>query len=312
MRVSRNCNYFVKDTSTFGSCSVNVVTTSSFDHLLPGLLLLDRYTREITELAAVCVGQGSVDNRSIQILVELYERPGLSPSEIARRLSLSRSAVSRSLKLLDDEQLVKRSPRTGDRRSSSLKLSDTGRRRIRAFRVQLGDFFHQNASLVTSALHAFEVDLGPDTLSPQLDPLAVVQRMGEAGGPYVDDVVVALEGRGESDFVARSAVALLLHHRAMRPSQLGAILGLSSSSVTALLDRLERAGSLRRRYGHVAEDRRAVVVELTAQGRRASRIQLEVFGRHAEQLGHAMALSLPAPDRRRLRDHGRVIRTKRK
>ena len=57
----------------------------------------------------------------------------------------------------------------------------------------------------------------------------------------------------------------------MRPSEIGMLIGLTSSVVTKLVDRLEQAGYVRRDLGTIAGDRRAVVVTLTRSGRSALR-----------------------------------------
>ncbi|WP_225102324.1 MarR family winged helix-turn-helix transcriptional regulator [Streptomyces sp. CoH27] len=62
----------------------------------------------------------------------------------------------------------------------------------------------------------------------------------------------------------RALIALMDARRAgeeLSAGRLGAVLGLNSAGTTALLDRLERAGHVRRVRG--ARDRRKVVVEVT-------------------------------------------------
>ena len=61
------------------------------------------------------------------------------------------------------------------------------------------------------------------------------------------------------------ALGYLRDKGALSAGALGESLGLASASMTALLDRLERAGYARRQP-HV-NDRRSVMVELTAAGR---------------------------------------------
>ena len=53
-----------------------------------------------------------------------------------------------------------------------------------------------------------------------------------------------------------------------RPTDIQALTGLSSGGVTKLLDRLEKRGLVTRSFGTLAEDRRAVVVTITSDGRR--------------------------------------------
>ncbi|MET8846063.1 MarR family transcriptional regulator [Amycolatopsis sp. NPDC004625] len=67
----------------------------------------------------------------------------------------------------------------------------------------------------------------------------------------------------------------LLHQGPLPPSALVKRLGIASASVTALLDRLERAG-LTRRERHPT-DRRSVLVTLTPAGRAAIQAMFTVF-----------------------------------
>jgi len=55
-----------------------------------------------------------------------------------------------------------------------------------------------------------------------------------------------------------------------RPTDIQALTGLSSGGVTKLLDRLEKRGLVRRSFGALAADRRAVVVAITPDGRRVA------------------------------------------
>jgi DNA-binding MarR family transcriptional regulator len=56
-----------------------------------------------------------------------------------------------------------------------------------------------------------------------------------------------------------------------RPSAIGAVVQLTSGGTTKLLDRLEQAGLILRRYGVLEDDHRGVLVELTDDGRRTIR-----------------------------------------
>jgi DNA-binding MarR family transcriptional regulator len=52
-----------------------------------------------------------------------------------------------------------------------------------------------------------------------------------------------------------------------RPTHIQALTGLSSGGVTKLLDRLEARGLVKRSFGTLASDRRAVIVSITPDGR---------------------------------------------
>jgi MarR family 2-MHQ and catechol resistance regulon transcriptional repressor len=70
-------------------------------------------------------------------------------------------------------------------------------------------------------------------------------------------------GLGFSDF---GALEYLFHKGPAPVNAIGAKIGLTSGSITAAVDRLERKGLVERRND--AEDRRARVVHLTAAGRK--------------------------------------------
>jgi DNA-binding MarR family transcriptional regulator len=86
--------------------------------------------------------------------------------------------------------------------------------------------------------------------------LAIADRMGDA--------IVAQAGHASSDAIALSALQDFLD--APTVDRLAEVLGLTSSGTVRLVDRLERAGLVRRRMG---ADGRSTHVTLTAAGRRA-------------------------------------------
>lgn len=93
---------------------------------------------------------------------------------------------------------------------------------------------------------------------------------------------------GETDMRAlRFAIAAERHGRAVTPRMLAGHLGISTASVTKMLDRLAAAHHIRR-TPH-PEDRRSTVVEVTEETRRAARES--VGRRHAERFRVAAELS---------------------
>ncbi|HET6966648.1 MAG TPA: MarR family transcriptional regulator [Ornithinibacter sp.] len=101
------------------------------------------------------------------------------------------------------------------------------------------------------------------------------------------DVLKALASHGVVETVDRYALVYLAL-REGRPSGLAEHLNLTPAGTTSLLDRLEAQGLVERRSGALASDRRAVLVRLTARGRRATDLVLEVFARHEGRLLDAL------------------------
>ncbi len=75
----------------------------------------------------------------------------------------------------------------------------------------------------------------------------------------------------------------------LRPSELSALLGLSSARVTKIVARLERSGAVRREADAVPADRRAVVISITAEGRAALRRVNEVLSNLALEFAAVLA-----------------------
>lgn len=95
--------------------------------------------------------------------------------------------------------------------------------------------------------------------------------------------------------VAQAQLMCVLKDQPRGMSELTELLRLEKSSVTGLVDRVERRGYLRR--GMAPDDRRAVTVALTAEGRR---ITLAFYDQVCRRLLGLVA-DLPVTDRTRLR-----------
>ena len=72
------------------------------------------------------------------------------------------------------------------------------------------------------------------------------------------------------------------HGREVKPTEIARHLGISSASTTALLDRLERAGSLQR-LSHPT-DRRSILIAPTAEVEARLSATVEEYGRRLAQL----------------------------
>jgi DNA-binding MarR family transcriptional regulator len=87
-------------------------------------------------------------------------------------------------------------------------------------------------------------------------------RAGQRATDAVDETVTALLGVNRTD---SRCIDILEQHGRMSAGQLAALAGLSTGAVTAVVDRLERAGYARRSGD--PSDRRRVLVELTELAR---------------------------------------------
>ncbi|MFC4785019.1 MarR family winged helix-turn-helix transcriptional regulator [Nocardioides sp. MAHUQ-72] len=106
---------------------------------------------------------------------------------------------------------------------------------------------------------------------------AVVRALRTYSGA-VDTYVESMRHAHEMHRTDLSALAVVMDRTArgesVTPREIGRAINLSTSATSAMLDRLERVGHVRR-LPH-PEDRRSVVIEITDSARRAGR---DIFGR---------------------------------
>lgn len=240
--------------------------------------LLVQYSVEITRIAAATLGDPLADNRHIEILSLLRVGP-LSPGELQARTGLTPSAVSRILRTQEDEGLIMRTRSPRDGRSRQATLTTKGRRRIRDFQDRLTDYFRSAGPAMRSMLALLDAPGLEHPVHDTVDVLAIVTGMAHAGARYVEDVTAATRPYGLVDDAARYILCLVDLRGSIRPSQIASELQMTATRVSATLDRLDRAGLIRRRHDTMENDRRAVVVQATATGRRAARDIYAVFDR---------------------------------
>jgi len=102
-------------------------------------------------------------------------------------------------------------------------------------------------------------------------------------GRIVSDALAEVAPDGE--FASNLPVLVLCHLELdgpARPAELAELTGLSSGGISKLIDRLELAELISRRRHGVDSDHRAVIVSLTARGRRTIRQFIEIFDRHLD------------------------------
>jgi DNA-binding MarR family transcriptional regulator len=241
-------------------------------------VLLIEQTVELTRIAASTLGDGTVANRAIQVLLAVHSDAGARPSEIATRNGMARSSVARALRGLEERGLVSRTPDRADRRAMQLVVTADGRRRISSFQRELGRYFETTAPAVLHLLDALGTPVRPSD-DVHVAPLDAAAALAGVGAAYVDDVQTAVTPFGITHAADRHTIALLREHGGLRPSELASTLHLTTGGVSQLVDRLEGSDLVRRT--HPADgDRRTVVVTLTGRGDEAAAVLLDCLDRH--------------------------------
>ena len=267
------------------------------DVLIDVIVVLQRYSLGITRVAVEALGLGEPSNRNVEAFLAIHARPGTTPSELAEVTGVRASAASRAVSRLVDEGLVQRRVSGLDRRSVTLRLTGTGRARVRRFDQQMRDFNESCAPKFKELLLAF----GREPVAPEgaVRPAALVTagRLAELGTRYAEDADSVLATFGLTTRHERFAICFLRASGRMIPSQLADELGVAGSTVTALLDCLDDLGLVAREHPNRDGDRRTVQVTLTRKGRRAADAFLPLFHRHTPDALDVFALTL-APEAR--------------
>lgn len=256
------------------------------------LVTVSRYSVDITELAVQSLERDDIENRDIQILLDVYRTGSVTPTGLAATTGAAPSVVSRALRRLEKAGLVARTRDTGDRRSVLVTVTGKGRGRVLAFAGRLADYFASGEPLLKDMFEALELPIERRADVEAADPLAAAAEMSRAGAAFLEEADAALEPFGIRQFADRFALVLIFQHGHERPSQIADELGFTLSGTSGLLTRLEAAGLITRRHDAIVGDRRAVKLELTGRGEEAVLVVLSVFARHAASLGDALSLTL--------------------
>lgn len=259
------------------------------ESLARALVLIHRYSVDLTRIASEALGDGVVENRDGQLFTAVAREGRLSPTQLGQRLAAPRSTVSRAMNRLEAAGLTTRVPDPADGRGVLVVLTPRGRRRAAELGQRLGAYFAIAAPLVKDSCQELGIVLPDSVPGSGPRPLDSFAAMTETGARYVEEVTDALAPFGVRESSERFTLALTHLYGEQRPTALADELGLRPSGVSGVLTRLEDAGLITRRHDPELGDRRAVFVELTPRGRAAAEAQLDVFARHAQVVAQVIA-----------------------
>lgn len=255
------------------------------DDLLRVALLLHGLTRDLTAVVARPLGPGLGSNRPIQLLLGIHHAPGITASALARSLNASNSSISRSLAPMFAAGVIRQVRDKRDGRVHHLLLTPKGRRRVLAFERRLREHFLEIEPVVKEILTLLCAPL-PQPGGEPAPPLETAAGMARAGLAYTQDVRAANRARRVHERTDRFAL-LLLRVGPVRPCDLADQIGLSSSGIFDLVNRLESHRLARRRAGDL-DDGRGVLIELTSRGADAVEAEIAVLERHAAALAASL------------------------
>lgn len=254
------------------------------------LLLLLRYSTDISAIAVTTLGPGMAANKDIAVLLAVDSGEAATPGDLVRLTSMTGSDVSRSLGRLQGRGLVARRRADQDRRVVVVSTTPAARGCLLDFGDRLGDYFTAAAPAVKEILHLLH-----HPAEPAADPVTALEAAaGLAAAGRRSTAALTRAGRpyGVDSRRDRFALALLSDRGQLRPSQLATDLHLSRPSTTEYVDRLDRLGLVTRGGDPEGQDHRAVVITLTPRGRKAMQRLVSALDTEIDTLVPAMAATL--------------------
>lgn len=224
-------------------------------------------------------------NSEVVVGVELLRQGPRRPRDLQQVSGLTSGGLTKLFDRLEVAGIVQRGARSGDAdgRAVEVRLTPSGRHAVRRLLQVVDDARDDCRPLAKEIVQLVEACGGGP--NPEIEPcgelITCVSRLGLL-------LVEAVAGAPDAAPSIEYTSVLVLCHAELeggcRPGGLMDLLDLSSGGVTKLLDRLEADGLVRREYGSVDADRRAVVVTATAQGRRVMLRALTRVARHLDEL----------------------------
>jgi DNA-binding MarR family transcriptional regulator len=249
--------------------------------------LLGRFNDQLTSIVDDAFGSEWAEIEEILALIALVADPVVTTRRLAELSGLNRRAVSRLVARMRSEGLVSTRHSDTDGRVIEVVLTDHGEKQAADFRTAIADFFRQSRDL------ALELSAGTrlvDTRATQTptDPIGLLRRVCEAGASLVAFMPDAAT-QGQLAARQRAALVQITTQRGVRPTDLSPSLGVSRAGAAYIVDQLCAKGFISRRHGAVDGDRRAVVLEATAEGVQAVRAVMDGIEHQQELLGQLFA-----------------------
>ncbi len=275
-----------------GSVSAPALATAlSGDAVHEAVVLLQRYTVEVTHALEEVLGAGATGNIDVGLLIAIHARPRLSPAEAGNVVGSPRSTVARGLARLVGSGLVERRTSADDRRRTELVLTRRGRRSIDRMNDVLDACYRDGEALAKEVMHLVGRQPPRSSEEGRASAIEVASRLGQAAERARAAVERAGHQFGLEGSIDRYAVVVVALGE-IRPSRLAHELLLTPTGTSSLLDRLGARGLVERIPGAIDVDRRAVVVRATQRGRDTAAAIVTAYAPHLHSIADAVELTM--------------------
>jgi DNA-binding MarR family transcriptional regulator len=242
--------------------------------------LFGLFGEDLTHVVDKNLGGDWAENDEILALLALRHEPPPTTRHLAQVSGMNRRTVSRMVARLrrDDIVVVGHSP--SDRRSVTVGLTDHGRSCFGALAQDVVTLFETHRGTAAQICELLGCDR--PAVVTGLDPLTLLEQLVTAGADLVRSIQPPADRQSLSGS-QRTALIRIASGEAVRPVDLGPTLGVSRSGVAYVLDQLCHKGLVQRRRDEVADDRRAVVLTATEEGRRGAASVIEAIESHRDR-----------------------------
>lgn len=226
--------------------------------------LLGRFNDDLTRVFDDASGTRWAEIEEILAISSVAYHRSVSTRRLAEVTRLNRRAISRMVIRLRSLGLVLTRASDGDRRIVDVILTDRGERLAEVLRGSMVEFFRGSTEIALKISEA----LGPvaeKDVAGSADVMDLLQRVCEAGVSLVRSMPDAAT-QGQLAARQRAALVQIATPGGTRPHDLAISLGVTRGGVVYIVDQLCAKGFVVRRRGSVPEDRRAVLLEATAEG----------------------------------------------
>lgn len=227
--------------------------------------LLGRFNDDMTHVFDDAFGTEWAEIEEMLAIVTVVTDRFVTTRRLADITGFNRRAVSRMVAGLRAEGLMITRPSVADKRAVEVALTEDGEQRADVLRTSIAEFFRGS----TKIAQEISEGLGPVSASrahaAPADPMDLLRRVCEAGVSLVRFMPDAAT-QGQLAARQRAALVQIATVGGVRPNDLSPPLEVSRAGVAYIVDQLCAKGFVIRRRGTVSEDRRAVVLEATAEG----------------------------------------------
>ncbi len=214
----------------------------SIPALVHAFVLMARITVRISRVTPPTLDGVEYSNLMVRILIALDATGGCTPSELADRLGVARSAISRTLRQLHTRGIVSRRVDTKDMRYVRLRLSAKGRRSLDEFLESVVVAAADIEPLVDELARVLEVDRAELPLREDVTLLELLDALGESGSSAVAELLPLEQSHAVGSATPRFVLLAARDRGSASIDDISALLGIETTRVLAASDQLREVG----------------------------------------------------------------------